>query len=220
MADEPLQKLTAEELATWTPMVRAVRQIETVLDPYTTINALLRRLIGGQLRSGAESHTFDQEKGGIIEIAPARWSMHHSFENDVWRTGILVILLDTEGYGYRRPYHHLTYYDVRFEPSGLAKMMVAFDIAPPPPAPPAPTTEQAMGSKGGRRATWWRALVLIELAGQLYEGDLKPKKLADLEKAASDWLARQGEYPGEHTVRNVVTPLWERISKEGKDSTG
>src|SRR5262249_41741121 len=44
MADEPLQKLTAEELATWTPMVRAVRQIETVLDPYTTINALLRRL--------------------------------------------------------------------------------------------------------------------------------------------------------------------------------
>jgi hypothetical protein len=74
MADEPLQKLTAEELATWTPMVRAVRQIETVLDPYTTINALLRRLIG-ELRSGAESHIFDQEKGGIIEIEPVRWSM-------------------------------------------------------------------------------------------------------------------------------------------------
>ena len=67
MADEPLQKLTAEELATWTPMVRAVRQIETVLDPYTTINALLRRLIGGQLRSGAERHTLIRKRAASLK---------------------------------------------------------------------------------------------------------------------------------------------------------
>lgn len=69
---------------------------------------------------------------------------------------------------------------------------------------------------GGRPKATWREPVLIEIAGQLLDGDLKPKKLADVEKAAKEWLGKQGEYPGDRTVREVVRPLYLRFLQEGK----
>ena len=209
MADEPgLHKLTAKELENWIPVVSAVQHLETVLDPFTAVTALLRRLTRGQLRSAAQSFASGRRKGSVIEIEPERWSLVDG-DADIWRTGDLPLFLETEGQGGRRPFHVLTYYGVRFDPSGFAEMMAALGMKSP----------AAEGSDGpARPPAWWREAVLTELAGRLYEGALHPKRLADLEKAAHDWLAAQGEHPEGRTVRSVVQPLWERIQNKRKNS--
>jgi hypothetical protein len=64
----------------------------------------MRRLIGAQLRAGAEGFTLEQNQGSTVEIECNRWSLiNNPVNDDTWRIGTLAPSLDTEGYGYRKP---------------------------------------------------------------------------------------------------------------------
>lgn len=118
----------------------------------------------------------------------------------------------------RRPIDNpkVTYFGLKLDPADLHEHYPPqTEAVTAPPSKPA-----ASPNPGGRKPAWWREPVLIELAGQLHDLTLQPNILADLERAAMDWLSKQGESPGERTVRMVVTPLWARISKGGKNRTG
>lgn len=67
---------------------------------------------------------------------------------------------------------------------------------------------------GGRPSkAYWEPL-LIEMATQLYAGDLKPKKQAEVLDAMLDWLSKQGhEDAGLTQVKDRARKLWESISK-------
>lgn len=106
------------------------------------------------------------------------------------------------------------YHGVRFNPRQLDKLLG--DAKPATPASESPPRVVSPG----RTKAWWREPVLIELMGQLYEGDLKPRKLKDLEDAATKWIESKGDTAGERTVRDCVRPLWERIQKEDKNQAG
>jgi hypothetical protein len=219
-----MEALTARELENWIPAAAVVSQIiRAGHNAESAIEMVVLRLRSGVLRSGAENYTLNARPhdppGGAIEIEPPKWVYADvELENDgVWRTGNLTARSDVHPRG-------LTYYDVKLEPEGVRRLLASADVPvgsllkdiPKPLIVSAPEVASPP-RQGGRKLAWWREPVLIELAARLYEGGLHPKKLSDLEKAATDWLGEQNEYPGERTIRNVVTPLWDRIQKEGKN---
>lgn len=70
-------------------------------------------------------------------------------------------------------------------------------------------------AKGGRpRADWWEDL-LIEIAAQLYSGELKPTKQADIEKAMLQWIEDSRFSAADSTVRPRARKLMQCINKKG-----
>jgi hypothetical protein len=71
-------------------------------------------------------------------------------------------------------------------------------------------------SKSGRPpAEWWDDL-WVEMARQLFVGDLQPKRQADIESAMKDWIGTSGHSVADSTVRPRARKLWQAISAEGK----
>lgn len=147
-------------------------------------------------------------------ISPANWAQYS--QNAPRKLSYLdevTFVFRPEGYGYGTD-QYVTCYDVRLDPAALERECPA----PAVPAEPIPTLPATVvATSGGRPRATWREPLLIELAGQMLDGDLKPNRLADLEKAAMEWLGAQNEYPSERIVRDVVRPLLVRYQQEGKN---
>jgi hypothetical protein len=214
--------VSAEEFETWIPASTAFDDALRAFASYgITAGAIALRLKNGLLRAAAEhgkqEGTEDKPKA-TVEIPRWHWDKweHPGESHSFWQTGQIRLTQQRQSTYARDPV--VIYFGVRFDPKGFAKL-----LGPKAPKPAAQLeTPQSAQTKhaGGRRPAWWREPVLVEIAAQLYEGSLKPKKLADLEKAMTDWLGKKGEYPGERTVRNVAQLLWVRILEEGKNSKG
>lgn len=72
-------------------------------------------------------------------------------------------------------------------------------------------------SKGGRPpASYWDDL-WSAMATQLYEGDLQPKRQADIEKAMQDWASANGHEPAVSTIRDRARKLWLSLSREDEN---
>lgn len=98
-------------------------------------------------------------------------------------------------------------FGVTFEPMGIAAMVQAaggLTTLMPLPSLNNPT--------GGRpTATDWEA-VMIELAGLLYEGTLRPDTQAMIERAIKDSLSAKGLNIGDTTARDHARPLYRRLT--------
>ena len=70
--------------------------------------------------------------------------------------------------------------------------------------PPPPTQV----NKGGRPAKDWWDDFWIDICGKIYEGDLKPQRQADLEKAMLDWATNHGHELSEATARKAAKKLF------------
>jgi hypothetical protein len=74
---------------------------------------------------------------------------------------------------------------------------------------PAPSRSAA----GGRPPkSWWDDL-WAEIGKQLYEGDLKPDRQTDIEKAMHDWITKNGHSAGETQVRERARKLFNTLTK-------
>jgi hypothetical protein len=84
--------------------------------------------------------------------------------------------------------------------------------SPPAEGSTAPTSPK---NKGGRpQKAFWEDL-WVEIARQLFLGDLKPERQADIEKAMLDFVSARGEEVGETTVRDSAKKLWKAIDEDG-----
>ena len=67
-------------------------------------------------------------------------------------------------------------------------------------------------AKGGRpTAADWEAAAL-EMARQFYVGDLKPYKIADVQRQLTDWLASNDVHPGQTALREHAKRYFEAFS--------
>lgn len=72
---------------------------------------------------------------------------------------------------------------------------------------------QVRPARGGRpRAEFWDNL-WAEIAARLYEGDLKPKSQADVERAMTEWIEGHGRTAAVSTVRSRARKLWQRLAE-------
>lgn len=81
------------------------------------------------------------------------------------------------------------------------------------PAPKAKSSAQRKNPGGKPLARHWDAL-WAEIAVQLWNGDLKPTKQADISKAMHDWLAAKNLDAGNTAVTDRARALWQRIERE------
>lgn len=81
------------------------------------------------------------------------------------------------------------------------------------PLATAPTTKP-----GGRpRKEWWDDL-WCAVWGQVYRGDLTPKRQADIEKAMLDWATANGHEISESVIRPAARKMLAALESEGENS--
>ena len=221
--DELLQKLTSEEFENWTPTVEAHKRVfATLISHSSTASAFALRLRSGLLRAGAENHAFARDRDsprGVIEIEARRWEQFDDLheEWDFWRTGTLTVQVDARG-ALASGLEELTYFGVRFDPTGLAKMMAAVGIDSPsssaqsapviPPSAPLlmpqiPSTKHAGGAPPKE---FWDDL-WIEVARLVHAGDIHPSSSqAHVARLMQDWATGRGGL-GETSAKNAARKL-------------
>ncbi len=79
-----------------------------------------------------------------------------------------------------------------------------------------PSIPSKQGSGGRPPKQFWDQL-WASIAAQLYNGDLNPKRQADIERAMHDWLVSNDKKAGETAVRSRAKQLWEAIQSEVKN---
>jgi hypothetical protein len=130
-------------------------------------------------------------------------------DSDFWDTGFL-----TKGFPRLSPsftlHDGIKFYDVRFHPSGLPVPVPSTDDKSS-----LPSSEDVIPPKAGRpRKPWWDDL-WVEICRQIYEGDLKPERQADIERAMHEWLVTKGETASEMTIRSRARKLFSALTKGG-----
>ena len=73
---------------------------------------------------------------------------------------------------------------------------------------------QSKNNGGKPLAKHWDAM-WAEIATQLWNGDLEPKRQSDIKKAMFDWLNSNGIDAGDTVVTERARALWQRIQADG-----
>lgn len=137
-------------------------------------------------------------------IPRGEWSkMELTVHSEFWKNG--GITYSDGSRGMMPPQWQLL--DVRFDPVGFAR------IVPRQEAPPISGEGPLAPAKhaGGRpRGDHWEDL-FIEIARQLYAGELIPKKQVDIENAMSDWVEANHAKAGPFVIRQRARKLWHAL---------
>jgi hypothetical protein len=217
--------LTPKEFGDWLTPRRAVEILDAVFkESYLSKNALLERLRGAMGRAVARQAVFVREYKSntslpLYELRLDDWGRVDT-SDDVWLTGTLVRTYRQHG---GIGLETARYYDVRFEPAGIEDIVEtvsrsterpvnAQDEAPNDAASKGPSVPQAQPvdtkiAIGAPRKDWWDDF-WIEICGKIYEGDLKPRRQADLERAMHEWASEHGHSVSEATIRKVAKKLF------------
>jgi hypothetical protein len=135
--------------------------------------------------------TEDWDRGdfGIIEeVSPTSW-MAGSIAADSHAYGVSFARADIEA---------------MVSASTESEHSAPSDVASPAPVP---------RNQGGRPPKDWEA-VMIELAGQLYDGDLKPDTQANIEDAIKNYFSSNDMTIGDSTARDHARPLYQRLARK------
>lgn len=215
-------RFTEEDWNGWLTPFQTVQILERtgVGDREQSVNWLKARLRSGEVKAGGWFHKFDDElnhTSSCVAIYKVKtWEYIHllDWKDDFWISGSYTPedLFDTSFDTMRKPKFSHWIERARFQPRPIEEFCRQADHAASrePKAPPAK-------SAGGRPPKpFWDQLWPF-IAGQLYVGDLKPERQADIEKAMSDWILANGHDAGESTVRRAARALWQAISREDQN---
>lgn len=212
--------LSLAEYDRWVPAPTALADVANAYEGYEhAYEALNRRLSDGTLRFCVKSARWEegdnQHRTTILEIMSSVVWAHfmppaaHNF----WVIGDADIFFKAPTYQYTgfNLFPSVALRGVRFDPAGLNDLLAPYAARL---AEPISLADPAMPpAKGGRpRLEYWEPL-LIEMARQLYEGELKPKRLVDIEKAMQDWLSTKGFNWSETPLRTRAHKLFESLNK-------
>lgn len=170
--------------------------------------SIAERLSKGLLQAAARTTVFrNGETKDFYLILGRDWgSWVYGIDVDFWTMGDTTIpMADSTGYGTATRGH--SYFGVKIDPVGLAQINGYGADAKAVP----PTTVQTAPTATGLPSKWYWEPLLIEIARQLYAGELQPKSQADIQRAMHDWLTKQGETGGDTQVKNRARMLWAAI---------
>jgi hypothetical protein len=115
-------------------------------------------------------------------------------DSDFWDTGFLETHFPGEDYNYQR---WAQLFGVRFWPDGL-----------PQTVENGSHQQAASKPKGGApRKDWWD-LLWIEMIRRIQDDSLHPESAAALERTMLEWLATQGVFPGDSTLKRTASNLF------------
>jgi hypothetical protein len=213
--------ITAERLATWMTPIEAAAYAARALqtdDTTETARAIWERVVSGLIRTACShmSETYDGHRPNInrtpLSISANLWEKFTENGSNFWSG-------DARFYIGGATHNVIRCFGIRLYPEHVRSTLPI----PPAnnlesvPAPPPITRSNVPLNIGGRpRKAWWDDL-WVEMARQLYAGDLHPKKQADIEKAMADWVFALGQEASERSIRDAARKLWRAINEEGKN---
>lgn len=195
----------------WLAPSEALRLLKPLGSPIVTADAVLGRLGAGLIRSRAETRVAYKygsqfEVVSQIDLEPGLWfSSNKNAGSSFWQTSdtpFSIMVSKTE----------VIYqaFGIRFWKPDVLRMLPSPALTVPSDAPQ-PTAVEHVVPKGGRPPKpHWEPL-LIEMARQLYAGELQPRTQAEVQRAMHDWLTNQGHTAGETQVKGRARLLWEAI---------
>lgn len=204
MPDHAPKPPSWEEFAAWlhpTDVIEHYHQSGD-LKPRSLVSTMLR---DGLLQAAAGQLIIDGHDLGLALIPRDLWRF--ILADDFWSTARFSI-------SSRRNAHEelrASGYDVRID----GQIREVPRVTPALPQRPVRGASSSFtGTKGGRPAArWWDAL-WIEIARQLYAGELKPDSQVLIEQAMHNWLAAQGIEAGETTIRDRARRLFHALTNE------
>jgi hypothetical protein len=214
-------KLSAEEFAKWIPAPALTPMLNPYLSEAVWRPLILKRISDHDLFTAARKTTYVNRNDEWVEhhqrIGSALWAeTTNARPNDhFWLTGDIS-------------FHHTEYsqvtaiscVEIRFEPEGVERLK-PLGVEPKPPAirsrvagtPSAPQSVAAKHAGGRPTKPFWED-ALIEMARQLYVGELQPSRQADVLKALQDWLAKNEHEAGDTPAKERARKLWQAINRE------
>jgi hypothetical protein len=199
-------KITAEEMVGWYTPIEAAAYAAQIVGSKAAGDAIWQLLVAGIIEAAASNSSrtvedYSPTTNTEPSLIPTRFWRHISKAGtDLWSAGYARFWLAKGHYGKKTAYQ---FFGIKLNPhdvhSGLPPL--------PPPSPKPPEAEPPLTieappvNKSGRpRKDWWDDF-WIDICGQIYVGDLKPKRQADLEKAMLDWATNRGS---EATARKTA----------------
>jgi hypothetical protein len=191
----------------WISAADAVQLLQPVFNSaHLAKMTICKRAHNNLIRSRAERFIVDKEEHSDFELPKGFWwaegdgALHQNWPIGDFDTWVNMGNL------------HLQAFGVSFFRADIEKIIPTDKRATAEPTPPPPGP-----AVGGRPpADWWDDL-WIEICRQLYAGDLKPTKQADIESAMLQWLSNRGQTPSTSTIRARARKLWTAIQSEGEN---
>jgi hypothetical protein len=207
---ESEREISVEETASWYTPIQACAYAARIFGTKAAPNAIWQRLVAGLIETAANSSSLTvRDRAPLTDfkpglIPPRFWKHLSETGSDLWGAGDVRFFIRRFRDGKSATYQC---FGVRLNPR-----FVHETLPPLPPAPPAEEHEApspvSQVNKGGRpRKDWWDDF-WIDICGQIYEGNLKPQRQADLEKAMLDWAINHGYDLSEATARKAAKKLF------------
>jgi hypothetical protein len=200
--------LTAKDIAGWLTPSQAVEILNAAYPPGSRVSkqVLLERLRGGMVQAIAGNSVLEgrrQPREVFYKIPAEDWTRVDTVDI-LWVTGDLTYRRREDG---RLENTIARHYNVRFEPQEVRAIVAHLNAgSEQPPKQPEPSALES--NKGGRpRKDWWDDF-WIDICRQIYEGDLKPARQADLERAMLDWVSAHGYEVGETSIKTAARKLF------------
>jgi hypothetical protein len=199
---------------TWMSAKAALSYISGHMSPSAASRAICARAHAGILR--ARATRFTKFAVGVVDFDIPKhfwWAKGEAALKQNWVTGDFKTWIDRK--------IPLEAYGVKFMREDILAM-VGSDAAAVP-AEEQPSVDQGSvldgatiaTSRAGRRPDERWEDVLIDIAAQLYLGDLKPMKQADLENAMLDCAAKLKFFPSESSAKLRARKMWRRLEENG-----
>ncbi len=201
--------LSAEEFATWIKPAAALKMLPAS-ERSTFQESLGQRLVLGLLRAAAETVMLHRQEPMRHALVPSEvwhgWACE--YDDRLWAVGDTIIPVELPSGGVTSGGNRL--FDVRFDPEGLKRIGAVDQKDTAPVLAPSSGTPVRSHAGGRPPKAYWEPL-LIEICRQLYVGDLKPDRQADIEKAMHDWLMANDHLAGETQVRERARALFNAL---------
>lgn len=165
-----------------------------ITNRFSAREAICKRAKAGLVRSRARLFKINTRAESDSEI-PAHfwWAEGKAALTADWITGDFETWLDSK---------------ILLQAFGVTFMRADIEAMLPADALAASAPTAAAAKAGGRpSADWWDDL-WVEICRQVWEGELQPKKQADIENAMLVWLTAQNLSASNSTVRPRARKLW------------
>jgi hypothetical protein len=193
----------------WISAAEALERIEKVSGLDAARRTICSRAHAGLIEAKAARLIWHKRtKDDCIVPKEFWWARGEAALKQNWAAGDFETWIDRE--------YHLLAYGVSFARAGIDAIVEAAAGAPRE-APSEPAQAVPQGNAGGRPpAAWWDDL-WVEMCRQLYVGDLKPNRQADIEDAMMKWAAANEHDVSVSTIRPRARKLWFAIEKEDRN---
>jgi hypothetical protein len=193
----------------WLSSRQAIDLVKTSLSLYLAPLTICARANDGLIEARAKRLVVaDRLADNVIVPIKFWWARGEAALRQNWQVGDFETWIREErGYGEGTPWRA---YGVEFRKVDI------FELLPSGSSAQEPTDAASIGRTGRPPAEWWDDM-WIEICRQLYAGDLKPHRQADIETAMLEWIEVSGNSAAISTVRPRARKLWTAISTEDKN---